>query len=219
MKTATWCLALLLSLPALAEDDEPGQPMPSTSPNGRFVFRQLNESELAKLGADQQAVPAVFDTRTQKPVFTIPDDMFNSFTEAIRVVWSGDSARVAFNYRAGTRYFTTALYKIDGTKFTEIPSPEETLSVLPAREKIVQIKALGLKADAHQRRIHDEFTTRRWLDGNTIEVDARSESTVLLSEKDDNDIDGVSGAFRCTVRFDAKTKKWKVLKSEKLKNG
>ena len=217
MKTATLSLALLLSLHAFAED-EPGQPMPATSPDGRFVFRQLDESEQAKLGADPQSVPGVFDAKTRKRLFTIPDDMYNSFTEAIRVVWSKDSTRLAFNFRAGGRYYTTALYKLDGTKFIEIPSPEETLSALPAREKIVQIKAMGLKADAHQRRIHDECTTRRWLDGNTIEVDARSESTVLLSQTDENDIDGVSGAFRCTAKFDPKTKKWKILKSEKLKN-
>jgi hypothetical protein len=219
MKTATWCLTLLLSLPALAKDDEPGQPMPSTSPNGRFVFRQLSESELAKLGADQQSPPCVFDTQTNKVVFTAPDDMYNSFTETLRVVWSKDSTRMAVNYRAGGRYHTTALYKIDGVKFIEIPSPEETLSVLTAREKIAQIKSLGLKADAYQRRIHDECTTRRWLDGNTIEVDARSESTVLLSETDENDIEGVTGAFRCTTKFDVRTKKWKVLKSAELKNG
>ena len=125
---------------------------------------------------------------------------------------------MAFNYRAGTRFHTTALYKIDGTKFVEMPSVEETLSSLPAREKIAQLKAMGLKADANQRRIHDEFTTRQWIDGNTIEVDARSNATVLIADKDGEDIADVSGAFRCTVRFDLKTKKWKIIKSAKLTN-
>ena len=217
MKTATLSLALLLSLHAFAED-EPGQPMPATSPDGRFVFRQLDESEQAKLGADPQSVPGVFDAKTRKRLFTIPDDMYNSFMETIRVVWSKDSTRLAINYRAGGRYFATMLFKIDGTKFTEIPSPEETLSALPAGEKIVQIKAMGLKADAYQRRIHDEFTTRQWLDDNTIEVDARSDSTVMIKGTDGEDIADVSAGFRCTAKFDPKTKKWKILKSQKLKN-
>ena len=208
------CLPLLFCSCALAEDD-PGQSPPSKSPNGRFVFRDLNAKELAKLGDNGGSTQAVFDAGSPKPV--LADCSFISFPESASAVWSKDSTRLALNYRAGGRYATTSLFKWDGKKFVEVPSPEDLLSALVTGAKRKEVKALGLKPDAYQRRISDGFATRRWVDENTIEAVADSTSSVLVKDKDGEDSVDVFVKFRCTLKLDPKAGTWKILKSEKLK--
>lgn len=218
MKTAfvagLLCLVLTSNRQALAEDD-PGQSPPATSPNGRFVFRDLDKKELANLGNQGGSTQAVFDTKTRKPV--LADCQFISFPESASAVWAKDSTRLALNYRAGGRYATTSLFKWDGKKFLELPSPEESLEALVTEEKLKGIKALGLKPDSYQRRISDSFTTCRWIDPNTIEAVAHSISSVMIKNKDGEDSEDVCAGFRCTMKLDPKAGKWKILKSEKLK--
>ena len=215
--TSALCLALLFCLRANAEDD-PGQAMPSTSPNGRFVFRQLDDEDPPVTDRETRSTQAVFDTKTHRRVFVFPPYAGDSFGDTIRTVWSKDSRRLAVNYRAGGRYYCTSLFEIDGTNFRELPDPEETLTAPLARAKIEQIKSLGLTADAYQRRINDTFTTRRWIDGNTIEADGSSESTVVVKGADGEDIEEISASLRCILKFDPATMRWEIVKSRKLEN-
>ena len=79
---------------------------------------------------------------------------------------------------------------------------------------------MGLPKDIYQRRIQDAFTVRNWIDNETVETDARSIRTVPVKSKEKDaepDIVDVDAYFRCTLKFDAKKKEWKILKSEKLK--
>ena len=214
--TLALCLALLLCLRANADD--PGQAMPSTSPNGRFVFRQLDDEDPPVADREARSTQAVFDTKTHRRVFVFPPYAGDSFGDTIRAVWSKDSRRLAVNYRAGGRYYCTSLFEIDGAKFRELPNPEEALTAPLARAKIEQIKALGLPEDAYQRRINDAFTTRRWIDGNTIEADGSSESTVVVKGADDEDIEEVAASLRCILKFDPGTMRWEIVKSRKLEN-
>ncbi|MCX6972095.1 MAG: hypothetical protein NTV93_18365 [Verrucomicrobia bacterium] len=209
------CLPLLFCSCALAEDD-PGQSPPAKSPNGRFVFRDLDKKELDKPGDDGGSTQAVFDAKSQKPV--LADCSFISFPESASAVWSKDSTRLALNYRAGGRYATTSLFKWDGKKFVEVPSPEELLSALVTAAKLKEVKALGLKPDAYQRRISDGFNTCQWVDDDTIVAVADSISSVLVKDKDGEDSVDVCVKFRCTLKLDPKTGTWKIVKSEKLKD-
>jgi flagellar basal body rod protein FlgB len=107
---------------------------------------------------------------------------------------------------------------VDGTKFSSIPSPEETLSTVVHNEMVAESKRQGLKPGEDERRIHDAYTTRRWLNGNTVEVDAESTRTVTYKVKGEEELADISAAFHCTMKFDAKTQKWKVIKSVKYKS-
>ena len=210
---AVFSVALVCNWQGFAMDGEDDEES-STSPNARFVFRPLQEKEQDASSDQDGATRAVFDTKTRKPLLF--DTRFTTFPESIRVVWSKDSKRVAFNYRAGGRYYTTSLFEWDGKKFLEIPSPEEELAPVLAEEKVKMLKAMGLPEDTSQRRISDTVSTNRWVDGNTVVVDARSVSSVLIKGADGEDIEDVRADFRFTEKFDFKTRKWKTLKAEKL---
>jgi len=217
IKSGAFALFLALGFcPQASAGKVPGQAMPSTSPNGFFVFRQLDDDDPAEPDRDRESTQAVFDTKTKRRIFVFPPYAGDSFGETIRVVWSKDSKRLAVNYRAGGRYYATSLFKIDGLKFTELPNLEGTLAAPLESAKIEQVKALGLPGDSYQRRINDSFTTRRWIDDNTIELDSRSESSVLIKSADGEDIEFVSAALRCIVKFDPGTMQWKIVKSLKL---
>ena len=85
------------------------------------------------------------------------------------------------------------------------------------KTKLEAVKSMGLNPDTYQRRIYDTFVTRRWLDGNTIEADARSVSSVLIKEKDGENSEDVIASFRCIVKWNSKTKTWTIPKTKKLK--
>jgi len=216
LRTGIAFLAILILSNAHAEDD-PGGELPSTSPNGRFVIRQIDDKEQVKFGKDNDSSLAIFDTKTRKLVSIVPSEIGIAFPESLYVIWSKDSTRLALNFRAGGRYCITSLLRLDGGKFIELPSPVETLEALAAKTKLEAVKSMGLNPDTYQRRIYDTFVTRRWLDGNTIEADARSVSSVLIKEKDGENSEDVIASFRCIVKWNSKTKTWTILKTKKLK--
>lgn len=95
--------------------------------------------------------------------------------------------------------------------------PEELLSELVTAAKLKEVKALGLKPDAYQRRISDGFTTCQWVDDDTIVAAADSTSSILVKDKDGEDSVDVTARFRCTLKLDPKAGTWEILKSKKLK--
>ena len=192
--------------------------MPAKSPDGRFVIRRMSAAESDVQGVDGEGGPAIFEIKTGKKFPGISEDALNTFTNGLRAVWSKDSTRIAVNYQAGTRYFVSEFLVWNGKRFDKLPSPEELLMQMLEKERAAQIKAAGLKDDIHQRRIEDTYATRRWIDENTIELDARSIRTVPIGKPGEDDITDIEANFRCTLKLDAKSKKWKVLKAEKFKS-
>jgi len=74
----------------------------------------------------------------------------DSFGETIRVVWSKNSKRLGVNCRAGGRYYSTSLFKIDGLRFIELPSREEAL-VDPLQATGAGLKSAAYLADGHRQ--------------------------------------------------------------------
>ncbi len=184
----------------ICAEEEPGVARPAKSPDGKFVVR-----------ADEKEEVAGFARKTGRKVLAMPEMMVRQ--ESLRTVWAKDSQHVALNYQAGTRYFPTSLYAWNGSKFVELPSPEDALTKVLVKEKARQMKEAKLPADAYERRIHDSFVTRRWLDAKTVEVDANSIRTVTERGEGEKETVDVEADFRCTIRYVAKTKQWRVLKA------
>jgi hypothetical protein len=205
-----------------AEEEDPGQDLPSKSPDGKWLVRSPNDAEREKLKEDEAPKLGLYEVSTGRLVACPLLDAFEGFMESLRVVWSKDSTHVAFNYRAGGRYYSTDLCELKDGKITSLPSAEEMLLGFLDQVKASQIKEMGLKPGVYQRRIHDEVTTRRWIDANTVEVDAHSIRTVPVKIKDqaedeEPEIVDVAARFRFLLKLDSKKKEWKILKSEKLK--
>ncbi len=126
-------------------------------------------------------------------------------TETGRVVWAPDSRRLAFNFRAGGHYYTCALYELVGEEWKLLPSLEENapeVSKMIERSERRDRKALGLTKDAHSRSVHDEWKVVRWLDQDTFEAYAASESTVVMKKKGEEDLETISGQVVFTVKCD-----------------
>jgi hypothetical protein len=219
---ALLCHAALLLAPCSSAQDGPKPEVPSKSPNGKFVVRLLTEAERAKVGEDDAPTVGLYDVKAGRRIACPVLDGLEAFPESLSVVWAKDSTRVAFNHRAGGRYYTTQLCELKDGKSVDLPSPEEPVLEFLRREKANQVKQLGLKPDAYQRRIHDEVELRRWIDATTIEVDGHSISTVQVKKKpDDEDEEGetvdLDAKARFTLQLDPKKKAWKILKSQPLK--
>ncbi|QIF05742.1 hypothetical protein [Roseimicrobium sp. ORNL1] len=211
----------LLSAPCFSADEEPGQELPTKSPDGKWLIRMPNDAEREKLKEDEVPKAGLFELPSERRVECPHLDSMEGFVDSVRVVWAKDSAHVAFNYRAGGRYCSTDLCELKDGKITGLPSPEDMLFGFLNQVKATQIKEMGLKPGVYQRRIHDEVTTRRWIDASTVEVDAHSIRTVPVKANDkdeDPEIVDVEAKFRFTLKLDPKKKEWKILKSEKLKN-
>jgi hypothetical protein len=215
-------LGLLLPSPGSSEDEEPGEEVPTKSPDGKFLLRAPNDAEREKLKEDEAPKLGLYEMPSGKRITCPPLDNLEGFLDSLRVIWSKDSTHMAFNFRAGGRYYTTALCEVKTGKTVDLPSPEDLCLGFLRREKAAQVKELGLKPDVYQRRIHDAVSVRRWIDGSTIEVDAHSISTVSVkeNEKDEDEepeIVDIAAQVRFTLKLDAKKKAWKIVKTEKLK--
>ncbi|MEI6034884.1 MAG: hypothetical protein WCS65_11470 [Verrucomicrobiae bacterium] len=179
-----------------AQDEE----ATALSPDKRFVF-QFEDG--------QPDVPfGVFSRKSGKMVFKATDEANSSFVSTVRCLWAPDSRQFALNYRAGGRYNTTDIYRWDGKTFLKAPSFEEMLGARLQAEKAKDLKAQGIKADAYQRRIWDSYSTKRWIDVNTVEVDAYTIRAVATKEDDFAD---VAGSLRFVVHWDQRGK-WVIVK-------
>lgn len=214
-------LSLLFLLPPqwISADDEAGKELPSQSPDGKFLIRTPNEAERKTLGENDVPKPGLFDVKSGRHVACLPLDSMEGFVDSLRVVWSEDSTRVAFNFRAGGRYFTTVLCELKAGESINLPSPESLLLDVLTEEKDATIKGMGLAPDVYKRRILDAVTTQRWIDENTIEVDGHSIITVpVKSEMKDAEADTeiVEAKSRFTLKWDASKEEWKIIQSKTL---
>lgn len=194
----------------------PGAKIPARSPDGRLVFRMLDDRESEAEKRDPGYALAVVDTKTGRRIFVLPENFVaTSHVEEVRVVWSKDSTRFAINYVAGGGYQATSLFRRDGKTFSEMPGPEEVLRAYPSKEKLRQLREQGLPENSYQRRILDASFTRRWIDDETVEADAYSLASVTFKTREGEDRTDVDGYFRIVAKLDPKSGKWEVLKSVK----
>jgi hypothetical protein len=128
------------------------------------------------------------------------------------VIWARDSRRFAFSYRAGVRYGTCVAFELIGSSWKQLPDLEENAEAVQEiikRAKFAQVKKLGLSPTTSQRRINDSWRARRWLDDDTLELSAYSES-VVYKGKEDEEIESVSCGVLFRIRCDNRGG-WKVI--------
>ena len=120
------------------------------------------------------------------------------------ILWAPDSRRLAFNYRAGTRYYTCAVYELAGDKWNALPDLESKatkVADMMERAEQRQRKHLGATKSAHRRRINDTWKVLRWIDTDTFEALASSEATVVVNEQSD-DVESLETTVLFTVKCD-----------------
>jgi hypothetical protein len=189
-------LACVLATVAWAEESEDGSVL---SPDKKWAYR-LVEDQPAIVHAASGEVVLKFDAELRSP-------------ESGRVLWAPDSRRVAFNYRAGTRYFTCAVYELAGEKWKALPDLETKatkVAELIARAEQRQRKHQGATKSAYRRRIDDTWKVLRWIDADTFEALASSEATVLLKEEGD-DLGSLSTTVLFTVKCDNRGG-WRIIR-------
>jgi hypothetical protein len=196
-----------LALRGIAQNSEEAE-KPSQSPDGKWEYR-LVEPE------DDQSVdptPAIVNTDTDDVGVKLPDDGVGSFAGKANLVWAPDSKRFAFNYRAGGRYVTTALYELRNERWKRVPSPEKEVSRILERAKAAQIREAKLPANIYQRRIWDTFRVIQWPDARTVLLYAYSIRAVPVSQEDTSDIEAY---YLFTLKFDGDGH-WRIVNAKKL---
>lgn len=134
-----------------------------------------------------------------------------------KVLWAPDSRRVAFNYQAGTRYFTCAVYELAGDKWQALPDLETKatkVAEMLSRAEGRQRKRQGATKSAYRRRINDTWEVRRWIDADTFEASASSEATVVVN-KESEDLGSLGTTVLFTVKCDNRGG-WKIIRLREL---
>jgi hypothetical protein len=172
---------------APAEEDEGAS---TSSPDKKWLYRVV-EGQAAIVRAENGEVVLKLSGEDESPA-------------AGTILWAPDSRRVAFNYRAGTRYWTCAVYELAGEKWKQLPDLETKatkVAEMIARAEQRQRKRQGATKSAYRRRINDTWDVRRWIDADTFEASASSEATVVLKEESD-DLGSLSTTVLFTVKCD-----------------
>jgi hypothetical protein len=183
---ATLVGCFLASVAVGEENENPS----SLSPDKRWAYRLVEEE------------PAIVRAETGEVVLKLAGDGGVAAAESGKVLWAPDSRRVAFNYRAGTRYSTCAVYELAGEKWKVLPELETKATKVEemiARSEQRQRKRQGATKSAYRRRIDDTWEVRRWIDADTFEASATSTATVVLNEESDD-----LGSLNTTVLFTVK---------------
>jgi hypothetical protein len=189
---------------AFAEDDEDDQDDHlSISPDKRFVIRKSLDDDLGPYFQ-------VLERKSGKVVLRIPTEGGTGFINEARFVWAPDSRRLAWNYRAGGRYYSTSLFQWNNGKFVELKSPEDGIGYQRVEtERLKLLKKAGLPADIYQRRIWDTWSIRAWSDADTPQLIVHSIRSVQIPKTEDStDLDVW---LRYTLKI-AESGQWKVIK-------
>ena len=182
----TSLLCLLAKMAPAAED----QGASTSSPDKKWDYRVV-EGQAAIVRAENGEVVLKLSGEDESPA-------------AGTILWAPDSRRVAFNYRAGTRYYTCAVYELAGEKWKALPELEVKATKVVemiSRAEQRQRKRQGATKSAYRRRINDTWEVRRWIDADTFEASASSEATVVLKEESD-DLGSLSTTILFTVKCD-----------------
>jgi hypothetical protein len=183
---------------ALADDDDL-----SISPDKRFVIKKFLDDEVGPYFQ-------VLELKSGKVVSRIPTEGGTGFTNEARFVWAPDSRRLAWNYRAGGRYYSTSLFHWTKGKFVELKSSEDGIGYGRIEaERLKRLKVHGLPANTYQRRIWDTWSIRTWIDARTPQVIVHSIRSVQIPKTDESaDLDVW---LRYTLKID-ESGSWKVVK-------
>jgi hypothetical protein len=182
---ATLAACFLASVAVGEENDDPS----SLSPDKKWAYRLVEEE------------PAIVRVETGEVVLKLAEEGGVAAAKSGDVLWAADSRRIAFNYRAGTRYATCAVYEFAGEKWKVLPELETKatkVAEMIARSEQRQRKRQGATKSAYRRRIDDTWAVRRWTDADTFEASASSTATVVVKEGDD------LGSLDTTVLFTVK---------------
>lgn len=191
-----YALTLLLGLTGLAvaaAEDE--QDVRSSSPDKKWEYKRVDDAPvIVKAGSSDVAV-----------------ELPGKFGE---VIWARDSRRFAFSYHEGVRYRGCAAFELIGSTWKQLADfaeDAEAVQKVIKQAKLAQMKKLGLKPTTNQRRISDTWRARRWLDNDTLELYAFSES-VVYKGKEDEEIESISCGVVFRVKCDNRGG-WKVVSS------
>jgi hypothetical protein len=175
---------------ALASWAEKSEDLSVLSPDKKWAVRLVEEQ------------PAIVHAKSGEVAVKLSE--VGGSPEAGDVLWAPDSRRVAFNYRAGTRYLTCAVYELAGDKWKALPDLETKatkVAEMIARAEQRQRKRQGATKSAYRRRIYDTWEVRRWIDADTFEALASSEATVVVN-KESEDLGSLSTTVLFTVKCD-----------------
>jgi hypothetical protein len=193
-------LICLLSSLTLGEE-EASSTDSAKSPDGKWEYQLIDSS------------PVLSEAGTKEPAAELPQDAANSFVEEARIVWAPDSKRFAFNYHAGTRYYTTELYQLKGEKWVKLRPPETEATTKPLEAvKAAQLQKLHLPKSTYRRNISDSFSVDEWVDANTAVLHASSVQSVATKDEDNVDVEA---RFLFTLKFDADGT-WKITKTHQM---
>jgi hypothetical protein len=183
----------LLTTAGLGEESEDRSVL---SPDKKWAYRLVDDE------------PAIVRAESGEVVLKLSEE-----GDLRKVLWAPDSRRLAFNYRAGTRYFTCAVYELAGEKWKALPDLETKatkVSEMIARAEQRQRKRQGATKTAYRRRINDTWEVRRWINPDTFEALASSEATVVVKEEGDE-----LGSLGTTVLFTVKCDNrggWRIIR-------
>jgi len=161
--------------------------------------------------------PAIVHAGSGEVAMKLSEDGGSLAPDSGKVRWAPDSRRVAFNYRAGTRYLTCAVYELAGKKWKALPDLESKatkVAEMIARAEQRQRKRQGATKSAYRRRIYDTWEVRRWIDADTFEALASSEATVVLN-KESEDLGSLSTTVLFTVKCDNRGG-WRITRLREL---
>ena len=187
---------------AWAEENEDASVL---SPDKKWAVRLVEEQ------------PAIVRADSGEVALKLSADGGSLGTDSGKVLWAPDSRRVAFNYQAGTRYFTCAVYELAGEKWKALPDLETKatkVGEMIARAEQRQRKRQGATKSAYRRRINDTWEVRRWIDPDTFEASASSEATVVVN-KESEDLGFLGTTVLFTVKCDNRGG-WKIIRLREL---
>jgi hypothetical protein len=198
------CLVALLCFAAcdVCAQNSETEKKPALSPDKKWEYRIINGDTVALVKAGEN-----------KPAIELSEGE-GLKVESGKLVWAPDSRRFAFNFRAGGKYYSFEVYELAGTTWQKLPDVEENakaVSQLIARSEREQLKKLRPAKGATPNSVMDVWRVRRWLNDDTFEATATSESRVLIDETTE-DLEYFGAAVLFTIKCDNRGG-WKLVSS------
>jgi len=184
-------------------------PKGATSPDKQWEYRwPLGKSPgILKAGTTQAVLDLSKDLKVDLP-----------FASEAMVIWASDSKRFAFNYRAGSRHYTTALFQLRSNKWVPLRSPETQDTSKPLERAIAaQLRELGLPSKLDPQSLSDVTSVREvreWVGADTAILYCSS-SEEVQSKKEGEGRNHLGADFLLTLKFDA-AGNWKIVKTREI---
>lgn len=195
MKSGIRIFLAVLAFPVFGDDA--GKTVVSASPDGKFGVQVEFDGAGDPGGVEIVRLPSK-ETVAELSEF---------FMAGVHAVWSPDSSKVAINGRAGGRYETSVVHRLDGDRVIELSTPEEAAGDAMQKAMESDREEQKIPPDAYLRRIWDKWELRRWIDSVTAEVFAYSVRAAYVDEED-------AGTNSVALRFMLRLKEddtWEIL--------